>query len=220
MQTSLSRARTLAPAASIAAISAWSPPLLLNFSLPLSLFPLHPPSLFQPNPYLSPFISFPGSPLILSQTRRLCFVSPRTPASSPQPWSWTGNASTGTTLPSSPPREVRDHSLLASLRCLTLAACPLDYIELRRPFSECSISTPPTSPPFNDHKGVRGLRKCKPSIVRSPEAALSSGRCTPLSSLAVQFIKPREECCAVPHIVWYSTPGNHLIYTAQVIGLR
>lgn len=58
MQTSLSRARTLAPSASIAAISAWSPPLLLNFSLPLSLFPLHPPSLFQPNPYLSLFYLF------------------------------------------------------------------------------------------------------------------------------------------------------------------
>lgn len=186
-----------------------SPPSLLDPLLcfltslcPFPYFPYIHLSSFNPTRIFLLFISFPGFPLILSQTRRLCFVSPRTPASSPRPWSWTGSASTGTTLPSSPPREVRDHSLLASLRCLTLAACPLDYdIELRRPFSGCSMSAPPTSPPFNDHKGVRGLRKCKPSIVRSPEAALSSGRCTPLSSLAVQFIKPQEECCAVPHIV-------------------
>lgn len=136
MQTFLSLPRTLARSAAIHAISASSLPLLfysLHPPFPLSSF-LCLPS-FNPKPriftltsfshisiiviifiyFILFFICVPGSPLILSQTRRRCSVSPQTQASSPPPWSWTGSGSTGTTSPSSPPREVRGHSFLASL---------------------------------------------------------------------------------------------------------
>ena len=70
-----------------------------------------------PLPHLTSFSSHPtfsssGSLLILSRTQRLCFVSPQTPASSPPPWSWTANATIGTTLLSSLRKEVRGRSHL------------------------------------------------------------------------------------------------------------
>lgn len=80
-----------------------------SFSLSLP-FLLPPPT---PTPTPCPFL---GSPLIPSQTQRLCSASPQTPASSPRPWNWTGSGSTGTTSLSSPHRGVSQPSCRASIR--------------------------------------------------------------------------------------------------------
>lgn len=52
---------------------------------------------------------------------------------------------------------------------LNIRACPLDYIELK-PLNETSVLPPLTPAPTDEHKAVRGLRKCKLSIVRSLES--------------------------------------------------
>lgn len=50
--------------------------------------------------------SLSGSPLILSQIRRLCFASPQTPGLSPQQQNWTASTSSGTISLSLPHKEV------------------------------------------------------------------------------------------------------------------
>lgn len=52
------------------------------------------------------FLSFSGTPLILSQIRRLCSASPQTLGLSPRQRSWTASTSSGTISPSSLHKEV------------------------------------------------------------------------------------------------------------------
>lgn len=179
MLTSLSLPHTLALSASLTlhptAISAGSFPLFFASSL-LSALHISP----LPSTFFSRFLFFPGSPLILSQTRRLCFVSPQTLASSPRPWSWTANASIGTTLPSSPPREVRGHFV----RHFTPNTRALDYMELK-PSSETIFLLPLTPAATDEREGRGGLREFKLCIVQSLKSTASCECCTSLSSLAL-----------------------------------